>query len=95
MVGLPNETESSLRALNDWLEESQVYYSLSTFVRRPGTPLAVDSGLVLDSWAALDRSTDFLGESELRIDGLEWFFEVHDRSPRRVANVMRRQAASR
>lgn len=39
MVGLPNETESSLRALNEWLETSQVYYSLSTFQRRPGTPL--------------------------------------------------------
>jgi anaerobic magnesium-protoporphyrin IX monomethyl ester cyclase len=91
MVGMPNETTSSLQALNDWLEESQVYYSLSTFQRRPGTPLARDSGLVLDSWGDLDRATAVLGESSLRVDDLGWFCEFHDRSARRVSNVMRRQ----
>lgn len=95
MVGLPNETESSLRALNDWLDQSQVYYSLSTFQRRPGTPLARDTGLVLDSWDELDRTTTVLGESTLRLADLQWFSDFHNSSPRRVANVMRRQAAAR
>jgi radical SAM superfamily enzyme YgiQ (UPF0313 family) len=90
MVGLPNETEDSLRSLNDWLTESEVYYSLSTFQRRPGTPLARDSGLELDSWDALDRPSGVLGESTLRLRDLGWFFEYHDRSPHRVSNVMRK-----
>lgn len=90
MVGLPNETEHSLRSLNEWLTESGVYYSLSTFQRRPGTPLARDSGLRLDSWGALDRPSGVLGESTLALRDLGWFFEYHEASDRRVANVMRR-----
>jgi hypothetical protein len=93
MVGLPNETESSLQRLNEWLAESQVYYSLSTFQRRPGTPLARDSGLQFDSWESLDRPSAVLGESSLRLADLQWFFDFHDRSPRRVSNVMRSQGS--
>lgn len=92
MVGLPNESEASLQSLNDWLTESQVYYSLSTFQRRPGTPLARDSGLEFDSWEALDRPSGVLGESSLGLRDLDWFFEYHDRSTHRVSNRMRRKA---
>lgn len=92
MVGLPNETTLSLERLNQWLEDSQVFYSLSTFQRRPGTPLAAATGLEIAEWSSLDPSTEVLGESTLRIEDLGWFFDYHERSPRRVANVMRRLA---
>lgn len=97
MVGLPNETVRSLESLNRWLEESQVYYSLSTFTRRLGTPLADGAppeGLEGDGWGYLDRTSPFLGESSLACSELEWFFDYHARSHRRVANVMRLQTAS-
>jgi len=97
MVGLPNETESSLRNLNAWLDQSQVYYSLSVFTRRLGTPLAreADADPVRQhGWGYLDRTTELFGESELRRDQLDWFFGYHDSSPRRVANVMRWRLAA-
>lgn len=97
MVGLPNETESSLSGLNDWLGSSRVYYSLSVFQRRLGTPLsngepapqAQESG-----WEYLDQPSEFLGESSLRRADLGWFFDYHEKSPTRVANVMRRRLAA-
>lgn len=92
MVGLPNETESSLRSLNAWLESSQAYYSLSTFQRRLGTPLAnEDVRVAPESWDHLDASSEFLGESPLQITDLTWFAEFHATNPRRVANIMRQQ----
>lgn len=97
MVGLPNETESSLANLNAWLDKSQVYYSLSTFQMRLGTPLAKGwRGEVVqeNGWAYLDQNSEFLGESNLRRADLGWFFEYHDRSANRMANVMRRRLAS-
>lgn len=98
MVGMPNETESSLANLNAWLDKSRVYYSLSTFQRRLGTPLAKGwkgGDVEENGWAYLDRSSEFLGESKLRRADLGWFFEYHEKSPNRVANVMRRRLASR
>lgn len=91
MVGIPNETESSLRRLNSWLDQAGVYYSISTFQRRPGTPLApkADAG----SWERLDSTSPFLGESELKIADLDWFFDYHQASPFRVKNIMARAAA--
>ncbi len=96
MVGLPNETESSLANLNVWLDKAKVYYSLSTFQRRLGTPLAKNWGgevIQEHGWAYLDLDSEFLGESNLRRADLSWFFEYHERSPTRVANVMRRRLA--
>jgi anaerobic magnesium-protoporphyrin IX monomethyl ester cyclase len=91
MVGLPSETESSLRSLNAWLESSQVYYSLSTFQRRLGTPLAKEvRPMAADGWEHFDAPSEFLGESRLRIADLSWFTEFHATNPRRVANIMRR-----
>ncbi|KAB8158824.1 radical SAM protein [Streptomyces sp. 3MP-14] len=98
MVGLPNETEASLASLNSWLSESRVYYSLSTFQRRLGTPLAAERGIDVtpeNGWGYLDHRTDHLGESELRRADLGAFFAFHDTSPTRVANVMRRRLAER
>jgi radical SAM superfamily enzyme YgiQ (UPF0313 family) len=97
MVGLPNETESSLARLNDWLDETQLYYSLSTFQRRLGTPLARDrdsDAIREHGWAYLDRDSGFLGESSLRRAELDWFFDFHARNSNRVANVMRRRLVS-
>lgn len=97
MVGLPNETDSSLRNLNSWLDQSQVYYSLSVFTRRLGTPLAREGDadpVRQHGWGYPDRATESLGESDRRRDELGWFFEYHDTSPRRVANVMRRRLAA-
>lgn len=97
MVGLPNETESSLAKLNTWLDKSQVYYSLSTFQRRLGTPLAKGWGEeVVEGvgWAYLDQGSEYLGESRLHLADLNWFFEYHEKSTTRMANVMRRRRAS-
>lgn len=94
MVGLPNETESNLRSLNDWLAESGVYYSLSTFQRRIGTPLAAEIVDLPRDWGHLDETSHFLGESGLRIADLGWFHDFHATSPRRVANVMHGQVVS-
>lgn len=98
MVGMPNETESSLLNLNKWLEKSQVYYSLSIFQRRLGTPLAkkfAGAEVVQENgWGYLDLDSEFLGESKLRRADLDWFFEFHEKSPTRVANVMRRRKAT-
>jgi anaerobic magnesium-protoporphyrin IX monomethyl ester cyclase len=95
MVGLPNETESSLRNLNRWLEESHVYYSLSVFTRRLGTPLATAADPIRrHGWGYLDRPTEVLGESALRLETLDWFFDYHTHSTTRVANVMRRRPAA-
>ncbi|MET0133336.1 MAG: radical SAM protein [Kibdelosporangium sp.] len=94
MVGLPNETESSLRSLNDWLAESDVYYSLSTFQRRIGTPLAAESGALPQDWSCLDARSEYLGESRLRVADLDWFHAYHASSRRLVANVMRGQVVS-
>jgi anaerobic magnesium-protoporphyrin IX monomethyl ester cyclase len=91
MVGLPNETESSLRRLNSWLDQAGVYYSMSTFQRRPGTPLAPNADV--GSWERLDSTSPFLGESELKIVDLDWFFDYHQGSPFRVKNIMARAAA--
>ena len=92
MVGLPNETESSLASLNAWLDSSQVYYSLSTFQRRLGTPLAAAQEMPRVSeqgWGYLDAESEFLGESELRRADLTDFFDYHNTSATRMANVMR------
>ncbi len=97
MVGLPNETESSLRNLNAWLDESRVYYSLSVFTRRIGTPLGAQGTgdpVRQHGWGYLDRPSEVLGESELRRDALDWFFDYHEHSPTRVANVMRQRLAA-
>jgi anaerobic magnesium-protoporphyrin IX monomethyl ester cyclase len=94
MVGLPNETESSLRSLNSWLTDSAVYYSLSTFQRRMGTPLADGGHPASTGWEYLDDTSEFLGESELRIADLDWFFDYHKRSPWRVANIVRRSSTT-
>lgn len=97
MVGLPNETEVSLANLNAWLDKSKVYYSLSTFQRRLGTPLAGDrrgEAVQADGWGYLDLDSEFLGESSLRRADLGWFFDYHERSPTRMANVMRQRLAS-
>jgi anaerobic magnesium-protoporphyrin IX monomethyl ester cyclase len=96
MVGLPNETESSLASLNTWLDRSRVYYSLSTFQRRLGTPLAKagdGDAVARHGWNYLDVQSEFLGESRLRRTDLRQFFEFHENSPTRVANVMRRRKA--
>lgn len=97
IVGLPNETESSLLNLNKWLEENQVYYSLSIFQRRLGTPLAkkfADGEIAeTNGWGYLDIDSEFLGESSLCKSNLGWFFDFHERSSTRVANVMRRRLA--
>ena len=98
MVGLPNETMSSLENLNTWLDRSQVYYSLSTFQMRLGTPLASDwRGDILQEhgWAYLDQDSEFLGESSLRRADLDWFFEYHERSSARMGNVMRQRLANK
>jgi len=97
VVGLPNETESSLANLNAWLDKSQVYYSLSTFQTRLGTPLATEwEGEVVkeNGWGYLDLNSEYLGESNLRRADLGWFFEYHERSSTRMANVMRQRLAS-
>ncbi|MGY5055119.1 B12-binding domain-containing radical SAM protein [Streptomyces sp. 900105755] len=97
MVGLPNETESSLTNLNTWLAESQVYYSLSTFQRRLGTPLTAGHdipGIAEQGWGYLDATSEYLGESQLRRTDLVEFFAYHDTSPTRVANIMRERLAS-
>jgi radical SAM superfamily enzyme YgiQ (UPF0313 family) len=90
MVGLPNETDSSLRQLNSWLDQAGVYYSLSTFQRRPGTPLA--PGPDSPSWEGLDETSEYLGESGLKTADLDWFFDYHQKSQRRVKNIMARIA---
>jgi anaerobic magnesium-protoporphyrin IX monomethyl ester cyclase len=90
MVGLPNETESSLRRLNSWLDQEEAYYSISTFRSRPGTPLAPHG---VDSWEQLDAATEYLGESQLKISDLDWFFDYHQKSSRRVRNIMAQRAA--
>lgn len=97
MVGVPNETESSLANLNAWLDKSQVYYSLATFRRRLGTPLAIKGGgevVEEKGWGYLDMDSEFLGESKLRLDNLGWFFDYHERSSNRLDNVMRQRMAS-
>jgi anaerobic magnesium-protoporphyrin IX monomethyl ester cyclase len=59
MAGLPNETDSSLRSLNAWLESSQVYYSLSTFQRRLGIPLAQEvRPMAADGWEHFDAASE-------------------------------------
>jgi anaerobic magnesium-protoporphyrin IX monomethyl ester cyclase len=96
MVGVPNETQSSLRSLNNWLDDSEVYYSLSTFQRRPGTPLAHEAGSAgQDDWEQLDVASEFLGDSELRMADLRWFFDYHQNSPRRVKNIMANRSSGR
>jgi radical SAM superfamily enzyme YgiQ (UPF0313 family) len=94
IVGVPQESAESLRTLNSWLDASQVFYSLSVFQRRLGTPLAAEArppAAAELGWAYLDQQSGFLGESALRLADLDWFFAYHDSSPRRVANVMRSQ----
>lgn len=94
IVGVPQESPESLRALNSWLDASQVFYSLSVFKRRLGTPLAAEarpSAVSELGWAYLDQKSGFLGESSLRLADLDWFFAYHDSSPRRVFNAMRNQ----
>jgi hypothetical protein len=97
MVGLPNETESSLSSLNTWLDRSQVFYSLSVFQRRLGTPPAEqDDGeaVARHGWDYLDVGSAFLGESQLRHADLRQFYEYHQKNPTRVANVLRQRAVS-
>jgi anaerobic magnesium-protoporphyrin IX monomethyl ester cyclase len=97
MVGLPNETESSLASLNAWLDRSQVYYSLSIFQRRLGTPLAEEgdgAAVARHGWDYLDVESECLGESQLRRADLREFFEFHQNSSTRVANVMRQRKAA-
>jgi anaerobic magnesium-protoporphyrin IX monomethyl ester cyclase len=94
IVGVPQESSESLRTLNSWFEASQVFYSLSVFQRRLGTPLAAETQPAVASklsWAYLDEQSGFLGESSLRLADLDWFFAYHHSSPRRVANAMRSQ----
>lgn len=93
MVGLPTESVQSLTALNAWLSESEVYYSLSTFQRRLGTPLA-EQNVPAENWSYLDVDDGRLGESELAVADLEWFFQYHENSEHRVANIMRQRLSA-
>ncbi|MCB1606191.1 MAG: B12-binding domain-containing radical SAM protein [Xanthomonadales bacterium] len=97
MVGLPNETELTLRSLNEWLARTNVYYAVSTFRRRMGTPLGEDlqhSEVVKTlGWGYMDIKTPFLGESKLEVSKIKWFFDYHETNPMRVANVLRRNEA--
>lgn len=93
IVGLPNETETTLQSLNEWLDKSHVYYSLSIFQRRLGTPLGSVEGPIdlANGWGYLERPSQFLGESSLLRSEIEWFFDYHRRSGTRMANVMQRR----
>lgn len=55
------------QGIDAWLDQSQVFYSLSTFQRRLGGPLTKGGldEMEKEGWAYLDRQSDFLGESSL------------------------------
>lgn len=55
------------KGIDAWLDQSQVFYSLSTFQRRLGGPLTKGGldEMEKEGWAYLDRQSDFLGESSL------------------------------
>jgi hypothetical protein len=98
MVGFEDETQDSLRALNEWLASTDTYYALSTLLPRVGTPLfdiAVgEAVLARDGWRYLERYDGRLGMSDLPLSEISWFLEFHNKNDRRVSNAVRLQDGS-
>ena len=96
MVGFPDESQDSLRALNDWLKVTGVYYALSTLLPRVGAPLfneLVDKAtLARRGWKYFDDYSSYLGISKLRRSELNWFTDFHDQNERRVTNAIRQSS---
>jgi anaerobic magnesium-protoporphyrin IX monomethyl ester cyclase len=96
MVGFPDETQGSLRALNDWLNVTGVYYALSILLPRVGAPLfdeLVDEAtLARRGWKYFDDYGDYLGISKLPRSELNWFVDFHDQNERRVTNAIRQNS---
>ncbi|WP_299859581.1 radical SAM protein [uncultured Roseobacter sp.] len=92
MVGFRNESENSLRALNDWISRTGVYYGLAPLSVRPGTPLFDEvygaDHIERHGWNFDDPYAGRLGISALDMSELDWFFDHHRQNPLRLSNAV-------
>lgn len=95
MVGFPDETEESLRRMNDMVRELDIYYTISRLTPLPGTDMFEDEGLDdvfrERGWDYADHlDNGCLGLSDLPLDDLQWFFDFHRDHPRRLSNALKK-----